>query len=140
MTLLTTPDIYNPIINSEGNYEDYIPRLNIIENGLICPCGTRKDKVYLTISQFNSHIKSKNHKSWLEVLNNNKTNFYKLAEKKQKIINTQKLIIAKLDIELQTKTSIINDLTKQLALINVNNNKIEQDDEYEIYKEDEIIT
>ena len=39
MDLITSPDIYTPSVNTDGNYIDYIP---IIINGLFCPCGTRK--------------------------------------------------------------------------------------------------
>ena len=54
MDLVLTPDTYCPSVDDSGNYVDNVP---IIQNGLFCLCGSRKDKVYKTASQFRSHIK-----------------------------------------------------------------------------------
>lgn len=121
MELSTTPDIYNPNIGLDGEYTDYIPKFNILNNGITCPCNSKKEKVFKTSGQFSTHIKTKMHKSWLLSLNNNKNNHYIEAEKYKKIINSQKIIIAKLDIENKTKSKMIETLIEQLAEYSVSN-------------------
>ena len=34
-------------MNDDGNYIDVVPSFNNITEGLICPCGSRKDKITL---------------------------------------------------------------------------------------------
>lgn len=36
MNIQTTPDIYTPSIDDQGNYIDHIP---VIRNGIRCSCG-----------------------------------------------------------------------------------------------------
>jgi hypothetical protein len=116
MDLVVEPDFYSPSIDANGNYIDKIPSFNIIQKGLYCPCGARKDKIYETNSMFSTHIKSKNHKKWLENLNLNKANYYIENEEQKITVNNQKLIIAKLEKDIQTKIMTIDYLTQQLAL------------------------
>ena len=71
MELATQPDIYIPSIDENGNYIDKTPSFNNLKNGIRCPCGSRKDKTYDGISNFNAHIKTKIHKKWIEELNLN---------------------------------------------------------------------
>jgi hypothetical protein len=61
MELITEPDFYSPSISDNGNYIDKIPPFTNLKNGLRCPCGARKDKIYDTHSVFYSHIKTKCH-------------------------------------------------------------------------------
>ena len=81
MELTTEPDIYSPSIDETGNYTDRMPSFCIIKKGLLCPCGTRKDKFYETYASFSSHIKTKNHQKWLTNLNLNRINYYIENEK-----------------------------------------------------------
>lgn len=122
MELVTEPDIYAPSIDNNGNYIDKIPSFNNLKHGIKCQCGSRKDKSYDTHSIFSAHIKTKTHQNWLTNLNLNKANFYIENEKLKNVLQDQRIIIAKLDKELQNKNMTIDYLTKQLT--NNSNNKI----------------
>ena len=113
MELLTQPDIYAPSIDEQGNYVDKISSFSV-KKGLYCPCGSRKDKLYDTYSVFSAHIKTKMHKKWLENLNLNKANYYIENEKQKEIIQNQRLIIAKLEKDINTKIMTIDYLTQQI--------------------------
>ena len=69
-------DIYEPNIDSEGDYSDYLPTSSKFKNGLRCPCGTRKEHIFDSRQSFSSHIKTKTHQKWLSDLNTNKMNFF----------------------------------------------------------------
>lgn len=114
-----TPDIYTPSIDLNGNYIDSRP---FIKNGIRCPCSSRHNKVYDTIAKFTSHTKSKCHKKWIEQLNKDKMNHYMESIKSHEIIETQKIIIAKLEKELSNKSLTIDYLTKELINKNTNLN------------------
>ena len=122
MELITEPDVYSPSIDENGNYIDKIPPFTTIKNGILCPCGSRKDKKYENYGVFSAHIKTKCHQKWIENVNTNKANYYIENEKLKTTIQTQKMIIAKYDIELQNKNMTIDYLTKQLC--DNKNNKI----------------
>lgn len=115
MELVEEPDIYSPNIDILGNYVDSVPSFHIIKKGIRCPCGSRKDKVYETSTVFSAHIKTKTHQRWLSTLNQNKANYYVENEKLKETIQTQRLIIAKLEKELNSKIMTIDYLTSQLV-------------------------
>jgi hypothetical protein len=112
MDLITSPDIYTPSVNTDGNYIDYIP---IIINGLFCPCGTRKDKTYEKSSKFATHIKTKCHQKWLTMLNQNKANYYVEMLKNKELVANQQKIIVELENNLHKKILTIDYLTEQLT-------------------------
>jgi hypothetical protein len=85
---------------------------------LLCPCGARKDKLYETHTVFASHIKTKAHQSWLVTLNFNKTNFFIENDVLKKTVQNQKLIIAKLEKDINTKILTIDYLTQQINQLN----------------------
>lgn len=114
MELVVEPDVYSPSVDNVGNYIDKIPAFNTIKKGLICPCGSRKDKFYETHISFSAHIKSKIHQKWLDGLNKNKINYFVENEKLTQTIHNQRLIIAQLDKDVQNKSLTIDYLTKQL--------------------------
>jgi hypothetical protein len=118
MELVVEPDIYSPSIDDKGNYIDKIPSFNIIKKGLSCPCGARKDKTYETHAIFSAHVKTKAHQSWLITLNFNKTNFYIENQKLKENAQNQKIIIAKLEKDIQTKSMTIDYLTQQITRVN----------------------
>jgi hypothetical protein len=124
MELVVEPDIYAPSIDDKGSYIDKVPPFNFIKKGLVCPCGTRKDKVYEGHSVFVSHTKTKAHQKWIESLNLNRSNFYVELEKSKEVISSQRLIIAKLEKEVNNKNMTIDYLTQQLhkSLISTNAN------------------
>ena len=121
MELVVEPDIYSPSINDNGIYVDKVPPFNYIKKGLVCPCGSRKDKIYETHSVFVSHTKTKVHQKWLEGLNLNKANFYVELEKSKEVISNQRLIIAKLEKDINNKIMTIDYLTQQLHKTQLSN-------------------
>ena len=114
MELVTEPETYTPSVNDLGNYIDVIPPFNNLKHGMRCPCGSRKGKSYNTHSLFAAHIRTKTHQTWMCNLTLNKANFYIECENFKNILKDQKIIIARLDTELQNKTMTIDYLTKQL--------------------------
>lgn len=122
MEITTEPEIYCPIMNETGNYIDKIPAN--IGNGsysIRCPCSIRKDKSYNSYSSFSTHTKTKTHQNWIETMNSNKHNYYAENVKLQEIVNSQKLIIARLEKEIQTKIFTIDFLSQQIQSLQNNN-------------------
>jgi hypothetical protein len=116
MELATEPDLYAPSLDTLGNFIDKIPSFNNIKYGLLCPCGSRKDKTYDTYSTFSAHTKTKIHQKWLMDLNLNKTNHYTENITLKTTIRNQRLIIAKLEKDVQNKIMTIDYLTQQLVI------------------------
>ena len=114
MELVTEPETYAPSVNSLGSYIDVIPSFNNLRHGVRCPCGSRRGKSYDTHSLLSAHIKTKTHQSWISNLNLNKANYYIESENLKNTLREQRLIIARLDTELQSKNMTIDYLTKQL--------------------------
>ena len=119
MELATEPDVYSPNIDENGNYIDKIPSFNTnaLANGLRCPCGTRKDKVYLTGPLFAAHCKSKTHEKWVQDLNTNKSNFFTENQKLRDVVHAQKIMIGKLELDVSSKNMTIGYLTHELTKI-----------------------
>jgi hypothetical protein len=115
MNLSLESDIYEPNIDNNGNYTDYVPPSSKFSNGLRCPCGARKDHIFDSRVSFSSHIKSKTHQKWLTDLNTNKMNHFTECEKLKEVVNSQKIIIAKLEKEVNTYKNTIINLAQQLA-------------------------
>jgi len=116
MELTLTPDTYTPSIDENGNYIDNIP---IIKNGILCLCGSTKDKVYTTKKKFSTHIKTQKHQKWLIEINQHKANHYVKLTEALELVDNQKKIIAKLTNDLQQKSfecqQTITYLTQQLT-------------------------
>jgi hypothetical protein len=125
MELTIDSDIYEPNVDNNGNYADYIPPSSKFSNGLRCPCGARKDHIFDSRSSFIMHIKTKTHQKWLADLNTNKMNFYSECEKLKEVVNSQKMIIAKFEKEINTKLKTIDYLTRQLMSKESDNNVID---------------
>ncbi len=117
MALVTEPDVYTPNIDDSGKYVDRIPAFNspALANGIRCPCGTRKDKVYLSPQLFAAHCKSKTHEKWVQDLNANKSNFFTENQKLREIVHAQKIMIGKLELEVSSKNMTINYLTQEVS-------------------------
>jgi hypothetical protein len=124
MDLSLDSDIYEPSIGDDGNYYDYLPPSSKFNNGLRCPCGARKDHIFDTRQSFNSHIKTKTHNKWLSDLNTNKMNYYKECEKLKEVVNSQKIIIAKMENELNNKLKTIDYLSQQLMARDIAANNV----------------
>ena len=112
MDITLTPDTYTPSVDDNGKYIDNVP---FIKNGLICPCGSRKDKAYEDTSKFSSHTKTKCHQKWLLILNQNKANYYVEMLKNKEIVESQQKIIVHLENQLSKKALTIDYLTEQLT-------------------------
>lgn len=113
MELVTEPDTYAPGTDDTGNYIDQIPVF--IHGGIRCPCGSRKNQVYESRSVFTQHIKCIAHQKWLTNLNQNKSNYYIENRELTHTIQQQRMIIAKLEKDLQHKHMTIDFLTQQLT-------------------------
>ena len=120
MELVTEPDTYSPNIDDKGNYVDKVPSFytNALATGLRCPCGTRKDKIYTSHATFTAHIKTKTHEKWLQELNTNKANFYVESQKLRDVVQSQKIMIGKMELNILNKNMTIDYLTKQLVTLN----------------------
>jgi len=129
MELAILAELYAPSVDKRGNYIDNVPTKAQLSQGIRCPCGARKDKVYDSVSIFNAHIKTKTHQKWLESLNLNRSNFYVENESLKTTISSQRLIIAQLEKEVQTKLTTIDVLSQQIRreTNNVTNNLLEYD-------------
>ena len=119
MTLATEPDVYSPNMDDNGRYVDKTPSFNssALANGLRCPCGTRKDKVYTSASLFTAHCKSKTHEKWMHDLNANKANLLTENQSLREIVHAQKIMIGKMELELSSKNITINYLTQEVTKI-----------------------
>ena len=109
MELVVEPDIYTPSIDATGNYIDKIPIFSKNE-GIHCPC-SRKDKIY----NFSQHIKTKCHQSWLKTINLNRMNYLTENIELRHTVSNQKLIIARMEKELNVKMMTIDCLSQQLV-------------------------
>ena len=125
MSLSLESDIYEPNTDDNGNYVDFLPPSSKFKNGLRCPCGARKDHIFDSRQSFASHIKAKTHLKWLSDLNKNKMNFFTECEKLKEIVNLQKIVIARLEKEVNTYKHTIINLAQQLANKEQINNTID---------------
>jgi hypothetical protein len=125
MELATEPDTYCPNIDEHGNYADRVPSFNTASmiNGLRCSCGTRKDKIYTTAAMFSAHIKTKTHEKWIQDLNANKANFYIENKKLRDLVQSQKIMLGKMEVDLANKSLTIDYLTQQLIAKNASQSK-----------------
>ena len=113
--VIMMPDSYYPSLDSNGNYIDNLLPFNFKKKGITCPCGARKDKVYSTHSIFSSHCKTVAHQKWLTNMNLNKANYYVENVKLLELVQNQRLIIAKLENDVNNRGLTIDYLTQQLA-------------------------
>lgn len=61
--------IYRPVININGFLMDHVPIFKEKSNGIICPCASRKNKIYFNATQFRKHLQTQKHQQWIETLN-----------------------------------------------------------------------
>jgi hypothetical protein len=127
MDIIVESDIYQPNIDENGNYADYIPPSSKFKNGLRCPCGSRKEHIFDSRQSFSSHIKTKTHQKWLLDLNTNKMNYFTENIQLKDTINNQKIIIARLQRENDENIKLIAYLTKKIAFKEKENENIVTD-------------
>ena len=116
MDLTIESDIYEPCMNDDSNYSDYVPPSSKFKYGLRCPCGTRKEHVFDTRQSFSGHIRTKTHQKWITDINMNKMNYFKENIKLNETINNQKLIIARLQRDNEENVKLIVHLTKKIEI------------------------
>lgn len=116
MDLIIESDIYQPNIDENGNYLDYLPSSSKFKNGFRCSCGTRKEHIFDNRQSFSLHIKTKTHQKWLLDLNYNKLNYFTENIKLNETISNQKMIIAKLQRENDENIKLIAHLTKKIEV------------------------
>lgn len=116
MDLTIESDIYEPNIDDNGDYSDYLPSSSKFKHGLRCPCGSRKEHIFDTRASFSGHIKTKTHLKWLADLNANKMNYFTENIKLLETINNQKLVIARLQRENDENIKLIVHLTKKIEI------------------------
>ena len=121
MDLSLESDTYEPCINENNDYVDYLPTSSKFKNGLRCSCGTRKEHIFDSRPSFSIHIKTKTHQKWLLDLNTNKMNYFTENIQLKDTINTQKIIIAKLQRENDENIKLIAHLTKKIEFKENNN-------------------
>ena len=92
--LAIEPDYYSPNTDINGNYIDGDVR-PWPDEGIRCPCGTRKDIIFTSRQKLNTHKKTQGHQRWLCEINNNKQNLYIENIKLKEIIKTQKELLTK---------------------------------------------
>jgi len=113
MDLSLVPDTYVPSVDQFGNYIDKIPAF-VKTVAIICPCGARREKTYTTKTSFTNHIGTKTHQAWLQSLNANKSNFFAENEANKETVRMQRLLIAQLEKELETKKVTIEYLKRNI--------------------------
>ncbi len=121
-TLSTVADVYVPSVDDNGNYCDGNIKY-VFDNNVKCPCCNR---IYNSRGIFMQHIKTQIHKKWLDELNKNKHNYYEKYCALEVLTNNQKLIIARLEKEVQQKNKSIKDFEEcvsELTLKNFNLSK-----------------
>ena len=99
------PDTYSPSIDKDGNYVD---NLYTFTKDMYCPCS---NKLYHSKYLMATHTNTKMHKNWIQTLNNDKVNYYKVNIELNDLIKNQRLIIAQLEKELKQKITMIDSLT-----------------------------
>lgn len=118
MDIIAESDTYAPILSNDGKYIDCVPVYSTTCAGYYCPCGARKDKVYSSQSMMSTHMKTKAHQKWLEILNLNRSNHFIENIKLHETVSSQRLIIAKLEREVASKDGTIAYLTQKLTAPN----------------------
>ena len=112
MDLTVEPELYAPTLDETGTYVD---KVHYSKYGMMCPCGTGRDKVYESTTKFKSHTKTKHHQKWLEDLNTNKANFYVKSIELEETVKQQRIIIAQYERIIHTKSKTIDLLTERLT-------------------------
>jgi len=116
MELAQQAEVYIPSVGEDGSYVDVIPSSAVFASGGIrCGCGARKDKVFSTRGQFVSHTKTKAHQNWLRHLFLENANYYAKVQDLEKIVQSQKVMIGRLEIELKNRDVTIHTLISQYA-------------------------
>tara|TARA_Y100000389_G_scaffold187015_1_gene207999 strand:- start:343 stop:738 length:396 start_codon:yes stop_codon:yes gene_type:complete len=110
-------DITRPPLLYEPDYKDgdYIDKIPFdFLTGIKCPCSSYKDVVFKNRSSLKQHFKSKNHEKWINILNENRVNYYSQCLEQQKTLKNQTIIINKKDAEIRNLQYEIIRIKEQL--------------------------
>jgi hypothetical protein len=111
MDLIVEPDTYTPSISADGSYIDAVPSSAHFMNGMRCNCGGPAEKRYDSRASFSIHVKTIRHQRWLQNLNANRANHHVELEEARRLIEQQKLIIARMERDLAGRDREIQGLT-----------------------------
>jgi len=120
MSLITDSDDYSPGISNDGSYIDQIPSFKQHSQGLRCPCNNH---VFHGRTNFATHTKSDRHKKWLESQNANRNNHAVELEKERQLVKEQKLIIARLELEVARLERNMLKMTEMIHMLSDINRK-----------------
>jgi len=105
------PYIYAPTIDSDGDYIDYYPQNHFIK----CQCN---GETHLYGKEgFRNHTTTVKHRGWLMHINNNRHNLFRENIRLNELVENQKSIIAKMDIEIQNakiRENLLKDMMKEM--------------------------
>lgn len=124
MSLITDSDDYSPGITNDGVYIDQIPSFNNKPQGLRCHCNNH---IFHCRANFATHIKSDRHKKWLESQNANRNNHAVELEQERQVVKEQKIIIAKLELEVARLERNMMKMTEMIHILSDINNKVNQE-------------
>jgi hypothetical protein len=122
MDITVEPDIYCPIIDNNGNYQDNCPAF--IKYGIKCPCGARDNWIYDSKQKFKQHIVCGKHRKWIQQLNNSKMNFYQENIKLQETVKMQQEIIGRNDMKI-TNLIAINRYLESKTIVPIHNQSVD---------------
>jgi len=97
MDIIALPYEYVPGTENDGTYVDEIP--TCAPDGIVCPCGSRKNYVY-TRTSFKVHIQCDTHRRWLQRLNTERHNYYREAMVSRVLLRDNHVQIAKMQKEI----------------------------------------
>ena len=123
--LAVEPDYYSPNTDINGNYIDGDVR-PWPDEGIRCPCGTRKDNIFTSRQKLNTHKKTQGHQRWLCDLNNNKQNHYIENIKTNKTNKTQKELLTKLGNKIAQLEKDTNDYKTTIVYLTKKVQKLEE--------------
>lgn len=123
--LAVEPDYYSPNTDIDGKYIDGDVR-PWPDEGIRCPCGTRKDIIFTSRQKLNSHKKTQGHQRWLFELNNNKQNLYIENIKLKETIKNQKELLTKQSNKITQLDKDINDNKTTIVYLTKKIQKLEE--------------
>lgn len=109
-------EVYIHSVGEDGSYVDLIPSSSVfVSGGIRCSCGSRKDKVFTTRSQFVSHTKTKIHQNWLRRILLENANYFAQAQKLEKVVQSLKIMVGRLEVNVKNRDVTIQTLISQCA-------------------------
>ena len=121
-SLALEPDTYAPSSDLSGNYVDVAPSFVTLTSGLRCVCGTMT--IFPSAAKFKIHTRTQRHVKWLVDVNANRGNLLTENAVQKKLIAEQRLIIARLENDIKSKSVTIDCLSRQIASTQDQENRV----------------